>query len=101
MAPRLQLQALFETLLGTDYVYFQPNQNITMQYPCIVYQRDDLDTVFANNSPYRKTTRYQVTVIDRNPDSAIPAKVASLPLTTFGRFYVADNLNHDVYELYF
>lgn len=101
MGQRQQLQALFETILGTDLVYFQPPENTKIQYPCIVYARDNADTIFADNSPYRNLTRYLVTIIDRDPDSAIPAKVAALPLTTFGRFYIADNLNHDVYQMYY
>lgn len=72
-----------------------------MIYPCIVYQRDNADTEFAGNNPYRLTQRYQVTIIDKNPDSEIPKKVAALPLCLFNRFFVADNLNHDVYHLYF
>jgi hypothetical protein len=72
-----------------------------MAYPCIVYQRDNAITDFADNIPYRYKKRYQVTVIDKNPDSDIPDKVAGLPMCTFYRFFVADNLNHDVYVLYF
>lgn len=99
MDPRLVLQALLETLCGN--VYFQPPTNLNLVYPCIVYQRDDADTKFAGNRPYQYATRYQVTVIDRNPDSTIPKKVAMLPKCVFNRFFVADNLNHDVYTLYF
>jgi hypothetical protein len=101
MARRLDLQTLLETLLGSENVYFQPPANLQMSYPAIVYNRDDIQSAFADNSPYRLTTRYMVTVIDRNPDSDIPTKVASLPLTNFNRFYAADNLNHDVFVLYF
>lgn len=101
MAPRLELQALLEDILGSRNVYFQPPANVQMQYPCIVYQRDDLDTKFAGNNPYRLTKKYQVTVIDRNPDSDIPEKVAALPMCSFNRFFVKDNLNHDVFDLYF
>jgi len=42
-----------------------------------------------------------VTVIDRNPDSDLPGKVAELPMCTFNRFFTADNLNHDVYTIFF
>jgi len=45
--------------------------------------------------------RYKVTVIDPDPDSLIPDKVASLPSAVFNRFFAANNLNHDVYNLYF
>lgn len=72
-----------------------------MKYPCIVYKRDQAQTEFANNSPYKNTKRYSVTVIDKDPDSDIPDRVARLPMCTFNRFYTADDLNHDVYNLYF
>ena len=99
MAPRVELQALLEEL--APHVYFQPPTNVQMQYPCIVYKRDYAQTRFADNSPYSHTKRYMVTVIDRDPDSAIPDKVAALPMCIFNRFYTADNLNHDVFNLFF
>lgn len=101
MAPRLQLQSLLEELLGTDKVYFQPPPNVVLTYPCIVYKRDFAQTTFADNQPYDRQIRYQVTVMDKNPDSELPAKVAALPMCLFDRFYTADNLNHDVFNLFF
>lgn len=101
MARRLALQTLLEETLGSRNVYFQPPSNISMRYPCIVYSRDDVDVIFADNDPYRLLTRYQVSVIDQDPDSEIPHRVASLPKCRFNRFYTSDNLNHDVFTLYF
>jgi len=101
MAQRLELQALLIEILGTEHVYFQPPPTLQMEYPCIVYQRDYLLTNHADDKPYKRTKRYQVTIIDRNPDSDVPDKVAALPLCVFDRFYTADNLNHDVYKLFF
>jgi hypothetical protein len=101
MAPRLDLQTLLTDILETDQVYFQPPPNVQMVYPCIVYSRDWVMTNFADDKPYKHRKRYQVTVIDRDPDSEIPAKIAALPLCVFDRFYTADNLNHDVYKLFF
>lgn len=100
MARRFELQTLLEDLLGTRNVYFQPPNNVQMQYPAIVYQRDDIRTQFAGNDPYRRTMRYLVTVIDRDPDTEILSKVASLPMCSFERHFAADNLNHDVFTLY-
>lgn len=98
---RLELQTLLEGVLGTDKVYFQPPSNLTMQYPCIVYARDNAKTEFAGNSPYRYTKRYQVTVIDRNPDTVIPDDIAQLSLSNLERIFTADNLHHYVFNLYF
>lgn len=99
MAPRLQLQSLLETIV--DNVYFQPPASIKLQYPCIVYARDDAMSTFADNKNYNHTIRYMVTVIDRNPDSDLPKELAVLPMCTFNRHYAADNLNHDVFNLFF
>lgn len=99
MGLRVDLQALLEGF--TDHVYFQPPENVQMEYPCIVYHRDFAEAEFADNGPYRRTLRYMVTIIDRDPDSEIPAMVADLPMCTFNRFFTADKLNHDVYNLFF
>jgi len=99
MGQRLELHQLLETF--TEHVYFQPPTNIQMEYPCIVYSRDYAYTEFADNSPYCHKLRYQVTVIDRDPDSAIPSRVASMSMSLFNRFFTADNLNHDVFSVYF
>lgn len=101
MGQRLDLQAQLLTLLGSPNVYFQPPTGLQMQYPCIVYERDDISTSFADNAPYRHKTRYSLTVIDPDPDSEIPYRVAALPMCVFDRHYKADGLNHDVFNLFF
>jgi hypothetical protein len=99
MGQRLQLHQLLETF--TENVYFQPPTNIQLKYPCIIYKRDFADTKFADDKPYDVVLRYMVTIIDQDPDSEIPAKVAAMPMSLFNRFYTAENLNHDVYSVYF
>ena len=99
MDKRLKLQSLLETL--TPKVYFQPPENVHIEYPSIVYQLDNADTKFADGIPYSYTKRYQITVIDQDPDSAIPDKVAALPMSVFQRHFTAENLNHDVFIVFF
>ena len=99
MGQRVDLNAIFKTF--TNNVYFQPPEDISLQYPCIIYSRTYGDTQFANDKPYSLRTRYQVMVLDQNPDSEIPGKVALLPTCVFDRHYVKDNVNHDVYKLYY
>lgn len=101
MASRLELQSMLEKLLGSRNVYFQPPSSIRMNYPAIVYSRKDIDNVYANNDTYLQTKAYNVIVIDKNPDSEIVEKVSILPKCRFDNHYVADNLNHDAFTLYF
>jgi hypothetical protein len=99
MAQRLQLHDIL--LSFVQNVYFQPPPNVSLKYPCIVYHRDFAVTEFADNNPYMNEVRYLVTVIDRDPDSVIPAKVAAMPKSLFNRFFTSDDLNHDVYRVFF
>jgi len=101
MGSRLNLQTLLEGLLGSRNVYFQPPASVIMQYPCIVYNRAAVDTKYANDKKYLQKKRYSVTVIDKNPDSLLPDKIAALPLCSFERTLRADNLNHDIFNLYY
>jgi len=101
MGQRLDLHALLIDVSEIDNVYFQPPPSVLMQYPCIVYKRDYELVNHADDLVYKRRKRYMVTVIDRNPDSGIPDKIAELPMCTYDRFYTADNLNHDVYKLFF
>lgn len=101
MASRLDLHELLCDILGTRNVYFQPPESVKMQYPCIVYKRSSVHTRFADNELYMRKKRYTVTIIDKNPDSEIPDKVMSVPMCTFDRHFTADNLNHDVFSIYY
>jgi hypothetical protein len=101
MGQRLDLQTLLETLLGSENVYFQPPPSFTMLYPCIVYNRSNIRSRSGDNQPYKLDNQYTITVIDANPDSDIPIKVAKLPQCAFDRHFTSDNLNHDVFNILF
>lgn len=98
---RFELHTLLERILGSRNVYFQPPENLKMQYDCIRYERSRILPKFADNRPYMLYNCYQLTAIYRNPDSELPQKIASLPMCQHERHYTADNLNHDVFNLYF
>lgn len=99
MAPRLELQSLLEEL--TDHVYFQPPANVHMQFPCIIYSRDGTSADHADNGLYRHAKRYQVTVVDRDPDTELADKIEALQYANFERAFAADDLNHYVFSLFF
>lgn len=105
MERRLKLHQILTDLMTSaevePNVYFQPPDNLQMKYPAIVYERDGGDSDHADNRPYSVNRQYQLTVIDRNPDSKIPGLVEVLPRCRSVRFFATDNLNHDVYSLYF
>ena len=102
MEKRLKLQALLELVLGSKNVYYQPPENVKLLYPCIIYERGmSGKTTFANDKLYNHQVRYTVTVVDKNPDSLILDRMIELPLCTYEKHYTTNNLNHDVYNIYY
>lgn len=101
MASRLDLHEILCSILGSRNVYFQPPESIKLEYDCIIYSRKNINNVFADNSVYRQHDSYEVIIIYEDPDSEIPRKLSLLPMCSFDRHYTSDNLNHDVFTLYY
>lgn len=101
MASRLILQQVLEELIGSKNVYYQPPPSMRIKYPAIVYSRSNIENRHADNQVYSSTKQYEIIVIDEDPDSTLPDKVNHLPSARFNRHYTADNLNHDVFTIYF
>lgn len=95
---RLDLSRIFHEICPN--VYFQPPESVKLKYPCIIYERRSGDTSFADDVPYQFTWSYTITVIDPDPDSEIPDKVAMLPMCRVDRCFTSDNLNHTTFVLY-
>jgi len=101
MATRLDLQNKLQELLGSKHVYYQPPESLKMEYPAIRYSRSDIVSKHADNMNYHNINRYEIIVIDKRPDNEAITKILELPLTSFDRHYVANNLNHDVITIYY
>lgn len=100
MASRLDLHAKLLTFLPN--VYFQPPSNITMIYPCIVYSKSGKARQFSNNLLYFSMQEYQITVIDKNPDSAVADSIENyFQYCTIDQHFTVDNLNHTTLSLYY
>lgn len=97
---RLALQALLEEALGSKNVYFEPPENLRMSYPCIRYNRAQLNTLEADNRKYWTMTTYDVTYIAKDPrDGGVIDRIMAIRYCSHVRHYVADNLHHDVFNI--
>jgi hypothetical protein len=98
---RLDLHEELCNILGSRNVYFRPPSK-GMKYPCIIYNRDGEKYFPADNKNYIKRNRWTITIVDEDPDSEIGDRMKeNLAYCTFDRSYVADDLNHFVYTLYY
>ena len=102
MASRLNLHEELCKILGSRKVYFQPPESVKMQYPCIRYSEAVPNLKRADDRIYLGTKRYEVIVIDQNPDSKIYDEILNyFQMCSFDRGYTSNNLNHKVLTLYY
>lgn len=95
-----KLRKVMKEISGVENVYFQPPVNLKLKYPAIVYARSDIQNRAADDSVYSQHTFYDLTVIDRDPDSLLVYAISALPRCKYGRHYVSDNLNHDTFTIF-
>lgn len=97
--PRLQLSEILHELCSN--VYFQPPTGTKIAYPCIVYDLERTNVRFADNAPYALYNEYEIKYITRDPDDPVREQLVMLPLCSSERSYVADNLYHYPFRMYF
>ena len=92
-----ELQAALQDLMGEKVkVYFQPPENIKLSYPCVVFDRTNALTDYADNNPYRVTKRYTVTLISKTADNEeLLDKLLLFPMCTYDRQFINDNIVED------
>lgn len=101
---RRELSTKLRDILGSTNVYFQPPPNTMMKYPCFVYNRSNPYKLQADDQSYLLQGHYSVTYIDPDVERcmAIMTKLLdSFQHISVERSFTSDNLNHDVYNLYF
>jgi hypothetical protein len=89
------------TAPASKRVYFQPPEASKLEYPCVIYKRDKMNSKYAGNVKYAKWKRYQVTTMDPDPDGLLHDAVFELPHCSHVRKFVVGGLNHDIFDLYY
>lgn len=100
MSSRIELQGKLEELLMSEHVYYNPPASLKMEYPCIRYSRKDIESRFADGTPYSLLPCYELIVIAKQSDHEVVNDLLMLPYCTYDRHYKSDNLNHDVLTIY-
>lgn len=99
---RQELGQKLRRILGSDNVYFQPPNNTKIQYPCIIYSKEQPSQKHADDQCYYSMDKYEILVVDRDPDSDIPDKINDgFEHCQISRYFVKDNLNQTILTLYY
>lgn len=102
MDKRLELHNKLIELVGSNSVYFQPPASVKLSYPCVIYSIGEGSAMRADSMLYNYTHSYELLFIYKQPNIAIIEKVLmALPMSRMTRAYVADNLNHYAFRVYY
>lgn len=83
-------------------IYYQPPESIKLSYPCFLYNLSGGQNIKADNTSYLFTRRYEGTYITRDPDHTFIEKLLNhFKYISYDRRYVADNLYHDTFTIYY
>lgn len=100
MGTRLELHD--ELLKFATHVYFQPPENTLLKYPCIIYHKSPKLKRFGNDNMYLSKQGYNITVIDKNPDSTIAESIEShFGYCSIDGYFTNEGLNHTTINLYY
>lgn len=103
MKTRTEFQHALEAALGSPYVYYQPPEGFeTHKGNRIIYSREEIDFDNADNKKYIGHSKYSVTLVSKDPDWSLVEDILHMfQYCGHDRHYVSNNLNHDVYIIYY
>lgn len=101
MSSRIKMGEKLKTVPGVKRVYFRPPPNVKLEYPCIIYNREEMDTESADDRHYLIYDKWAVTAIGFKSDDDIPRWILSnFPKSRHTQSYNSDNLLHDRFRIY-
>ena len=102
MNKRLELHEKLCELVGNTNVYFQPPETVKLSYPCVIYNIGVGNAKRADDTVYNYVNSYEVIFIFKNPNLEILEQViTTIPMSSVSRCYIADNLNHYAFKIYY
>lgn len=102
MSNRDEFDRKLREVLGSNSTYFQPPESVKLKYPCFVYEFSRDDVKRANDKAYLTYTGYDVTVITKDPDITFKEELKeAFTHCEWIRAFISDNLNHNIYKIYF
>jgi hypothetical protein len=88
MHNRMKLDASLKELLGlTFHVYFQPPNNIELQYPACIYTFDGFNNRVADNALFMQFERYSLRLIVATQVEPIVLSLMKNPKFTYVTSY--------------
>jgi hypothetical protein len=98
---RLRLHELLVTTFPGLNVYFRPKNDLTLVYPCIVYDIKRPDPTYSGNNPYVHSYIYDVKILSQYPGLRDVSAMLTIPGARGVNTYTYADIVHCSYIVHF
>jgi len=96
---RIKFHNKLLSILPGVKIYYNPPDNIKIQYPAIIYKDSSIKSVRADNIKYITSPGYKVTYISSNPiDPNISILLKNLNMLEYSNSYYLNNNKYTVFN---
>lgn len=97
---RLALHSLLSSVYPGHKLIFRAASNDVLTYPCIIYDVLNLESSYANNSPYVVGTIFEVILMSLLPGEFGIKDMLYIPNSSHIQSYISDGIVHDVFRIH-
>lgn len=94
------LLRLLQQVVQHNRVYFQPPENLKIEYPAVVFHLSKIEIDRASDAPYKGAKEYSVTLITKDPEPDVIDEILKIPYSSLDTTYISDGMNHFVFTVY-
>lgn len=91
---------MLQQAVGHIRVYFQPPENLKIEYPAVVFHLSKIEIDHASDMPYKGAKEYSVTLITKDPEPDVIDEILKIPYSSLDTTYISDGMNHFVFTVY-
>lgn len=95
-----QLYPMLDAVSDEVTVYYQPPEEIKLDYPAILFEKTGGEYSFANNKVNSKAAKFKVTVIYKDPNFEYEESMSHIRYCSPDTSFRTEGLYHDVYTVY-
>lgn len=91
---------LLQQAVQHNRVYFQPPENLKIEYPAVIFHLSKIEVDRASDVPYKGAKEYSVTLITKDPEPYVIDEILKIPYSSLDTTYISDGMNHFVFTIY-
>lgn len=91
---------LLQQTVKHNRVYFQPPENLKIEYPAIVFHLSTIKVDHGSDVPYKGAREYSVILITKEPEPDSINEILKIPYSSLDQTFISDGMNHFVFSVY-